>query len=321
MTTETTITSEPQRESKPAPTAAQQGTVNLVKASEPLGDKLRRLVVDAKHPRPILVAGWTITALTFLAVLGAAYLCWYLFPPQLWKWATLQWWHWLPAVFGFCFLFAIPTWVGWGAMSLTSFLADFSLSVADSALHKAQQAVRETEEEAIRRLEQTDGAGLLPLLKYSRAQLEAYYQIGLSQTRRGFFNSVLAMWLGFILLLVGVALYVVPMQQLGLKSPSQDFRILIMGGATIIEFISALFLWVYRSSTAELIHFYNTQMHIHTSILCFRIADTMEPAKSDDTKRAIVDKVLDWKSMPDNPPLVGSQGLRALLQPGMPKAA
>jgi hypothetical protein len=218
-------------------------------------------------------------------------------------------------------MFVIPIWVVMGATALTSFFADLSLAIEDAAVQQAQQTVRETEQEAISRFEQTDAAGLLPLLKYSRAQLEAYYAVGLSQTRKSFFNSVLAMWLGFILLLVGIALYVGPVEKIGLKPPTQDFKVLIMGGAAIIEFISALFLWVYRSSTAQLTYFYNRQMHSHTSILCFRIASTMETAKADDTKREIVQKVLDWTSMPARPPLIGAKGLRALLPASGPKPA
>jgi len=116
-------------------------------------------------------------------------------------------------------------------------------------------------------------------------------------------------------------MYVGPVEKIGLKVPSQDFRILVMGGGVIVEFISVLFLWVYRSATDQLTHFYNRQMQTHTSILCFRIASTMETAKADDTKGAIVDKVLDWTSMSKRPPLIGAKGLRALLSAGGSKAA
>lgn len=280
------------------------------KVRKPIAEKLRRLF--QRHPKALAV-GWSFAILVFLLVIPVAYLCWYVAPPSLWNWANEAWWHWIFAIFGFLFLFSIPIYVAAGASSLVSFVADLSLSIESAMVTTIHQAVRETENEAIRRLEDKDEAGLLPLLKYSRAQLEAYYRVGLSQTRRGFFNSVLAMWLGFLLLLVGVALYVGPVEKLGFKTPSHDFRILIIGGAAIIEFISALFLWVYRSSTSQLTYFYNRQMQTHTSILCFRIASTMDPAKADDVKRAIVDKVLDWTSVPEKIPLVGAKGFRALL--------
>jgi len=283
---------------------------------EPLADKLRRLLV--KHPK-ILIVGWCIVLLAFIIVIPLAYLCWYFLPIHLWKWANDVWWHWLAAWFGFLMLFVAPIWGVMIAFTITNYVTDLALWVEEIAVRKAKQTVHETEQEAINRLEQTDQAGLLPLLKYSRAQLDAYYEIGLNQTRRSFFNAVLAMWLGFALLLVGIALYVGPVEKLGLARPTQDFQILILAGATIIEFISALFLWVYRNTTAQLTFYYKRQMHSHTSILCFRMASTMQ--QSDDAKRAIIDKVLDWTEMPVRPPLAGTKGLRSLLPALGPKAA
>jgi hypothetical protein len=118
------------------------------------------------------------------------------------------------------------------------------------------------------------------------------------------------MWLGFILLLVGIALYVGPVEKLGLTRPPQEFNTLILSGAAIVEFVSALFLWVYRSTTAQLTYYYKLQMHNHTSILCFRMASTMQ--QPDEVKRVIIEKVLEWTSMPERPPLVGAKGLRTL---------
>jgi hypothetical protein len=265
------------------------------------------------------MVGWTVVILAFLLLIPIVYFSWYDLPQRLWKYANQEWWHWIPAFFGYMFLFIAPVWGGMGALALTGFFTDLSLSIEDAAVRDAQQVVRETEQDAINRLELTDAAGLLPLLKYSRAQLDAYYAIGLNQTRRSFFNAVLAMWLGFILLLLGIALYVGPVEKLGLTRPAQDFQILILSGAAIIEFVSALFLWVYRSTTAQLTYYYRRQMHSHTSILCFRMASTME--QPDETKRAIIEKVLDWSELPERPPLVGAKGLRSLLPTGAPNPA
>jgi hypothetical protein len=266
----------------------------------------------ARRPK-LQIVGWTIAALAFAALLPIAWLCWYWLPLRLWDWAASEWWHWVPAALGYLFLFVAPVWAVMAASGLAGTLASLAMEGEEAAVRQAQRSIRETEEDAIARLEQTDAAGLLPLLKYSRAQLEAYYAVGLSQTRKSFYNSVIAMWLGFVLLVLGVAFYVGPVELLGLKAPTQDFRILVMGGAAIIEFISALFLWVYRSSTAQITYFYNRQMHSHTSILCFRIASTMEPARADEVKRLIVEKALDWTGTPERPPLTGGRGMRALV--------
>lgn len=251
--------------------------------------------------------------LAFLLLLPIAYLCWYVFPPYLWAWAHKSLWHWIPAVFGFLFLWMPPIWGAMGASSLAGFVVDLSLSIQEAEVHKAQQAVRETEEDAMRSLEQTDKEGLLPLLKYSRAQLLAYYQMNMNQAKGSFVNSVVAMWLGFALLLMGVALFVGPVERVGLNRPTGDIKTLVMGGAAIIEFISALFLWVYQSSVAQLTYFYSAQMHSHTAILCFRMASTMESSKEDDAKSAIIDKVLDWNLMPERPQVRGAKGLLSVL--------
>jgi hypothetical protein len=223
------------------------------------------------------------------------------------------WWHWVPAVFGFMFLFFTPIWIVMGASEFARQLASISVQAQQAAVDRASRRVRETEEDAIARLESTDDAGLLSLLKYSRAQLEAYYAVGLSQTRKSFVNSVLAMWLGFALLLLGLALYVGPVEKIGLRPVTQEVSVLVIGGAAIIEFISALFLWVYRSSTAQLTYFYNRQMHTHSSILCFRIASSMEKSKGDDVKRLIVEKVLEGTVGPERITPAGGMGMRALV--------
>ena len=174
--------------------------------------------------------------------------------------------------------------------------------------------MRETEDDALRRLEKTDDAGLLPLLRYSRAQLDAYYAMGLGQTRRAFLNAALAMWLGFGLLVAGIALYIGPVEKLGLARPAGDFDWLILASAMVIEVVSALFLWVYRSTIGQLTFYYRLQMQSHTAIMCFRIADTMK--EPDDAKRAVIDKLLATGPAPERPAPMSARGLASLATGG-----
>ncbi|ABM35784.1 TRADD-N-associated membrane domain-containing protein [Polaromonas naphthalenivorans] len=321
MKDETVFAKEAEQE-PPAPGQRPEHTMGTpAEATKPVSRPerlLRQLLL--KRPKIVILA-WAVVVLVFLLLLPLAYLAWFQLPGRLWAFANEQWWHWIPAFLGFIAIVFIPLWAVMGAIALAGFLADISLSIEHAAIQDAQRVVRETEQDAISRLELTDVAGLLPLLKYSRAQLDAYYAIGLNQTRKSFFNAVLAMWLGFILLLIGIALYVGPVEKLGLTRPQQDFQILILSGAAIIEFVSALFLWVYRSTTAQLTYYYKRQMHSHTSILCFRMATTIQTLeKSDEIKKAIIEKVLDWNEMPERPPLVGAKGLRSLLPASEAKA-
>lgn len=276
----------------------------------PLSKRLGQFI--ARNPK-LLVFAWILTTAVFVSVVPVAYISWWIGIPYLSAWPSGRWLLWIPAAFGIFMLAFVPVWTLMLASYLLGYVADLSLSVEEESIRAAQTNVKETELDAIRRFENTDDAGLLPLLTYSRAQLDAYYQIGLSQTGRSFFHGIVAMWLGFGLLLCGLALYIVPLDKFGLNPPTQDFKILLLSGAAIIEFISALFLWMYRSTTAQLTYLYDRQMYSHTAILCFRMASTIERAKADETRASIVTKLLDWNAKPERPALPSGGGLAALL--------
>jgi hypothetical protein len=258
-----------------------------------------------------MVFGWTLATVCFLAILPAAYFTWYILVPRLWNWSVEHVWPFVFTWVAFLFLFCVPIWIAIAATSFARTLLDLYVAAEEAEFDQAVQTVRTRQNAALSASGETDSAGLLPLLRYSQEELTAYYRVGLNQTRRSFLNSVLAMWLGFILLLAGVALYVGPVEKLGLQRPDQEFKVLIMGGAAIIEFISALFLWVYRNSTGQLTYFYNRQMHTHNVVMCFRIASTMQ--NPDDTKKLIVEKVLQQTWAPERPPMIGAKGFQRLL--------
>jgi hypothetical protein len=274
-------------------------------------EKVRQFLL--RRPRAITI-GWIVVLLAFVAAIGVTVVCWFLLAPPLLEWANEQYWHWVPASFAFSLLlFGFPVWSFMGAGALFGYFADISLTMEDPAFARTQEAVRKTEQDAINQLEKKDTAGLLPLLRYSRAQLDAYYHLGLRQTKGSYYNAVIAMWLGFLVICVGIFLYVGPVEYLHLQRPTSDFYILILAGAVIIEFVSALFLWVYSSTTGQLTYYYDLQMHNHIAILCFRIASTMQAQQADETKRIVIARILEWSARPERPPVVGAKGLRALL--------
>jgi len=123
------------------------------------------------------------------------------------------------------------------------------------------------------------------------------------------------MWLGFGLLLTGLALYLIPLDKVGLKPPTQDFKVLLLSGAAIIEIISALFLWMYRSTTAQLTYLYDRQMYSHTAILCFRMMSVVNNKDTGDTTiGVIIAKLLDyWTAKPDRPGAPTGSGIASLL--------
>ncbi|PZU09617.1 MAG: hypothetical protein DI605_08040 [Sphingomonas sp.] len=229
----------------------------------------------------------------------------------IWRWSIKAPWRFLFSWVGLVLVYYPAIGIALGATNLTGVAVDATFVDDATDLTKVRQRVRQTEQEAINKLASSDQAELLPLLRYSRAQLDEYYAIGLKQTRRSYLSAVVAMWLGFALLFAGVLLYIAPVEQLGLKRPPADFRAVILSSAAIVEFIAALFLWVYRSTTGQLTFYYRLQMQSHTAILAFRMAGTMK--EPDDTKRHIVEAILHSTMTPERPSLIGGKGLAALV--------
>ena len=268
-----------------------------------------------RRPKLVTVA-WMVVVVLFICVLPVTYFSWWAGIENLWSWPGEKgnWLLWVPAGLGIFLLAFAPLWYLMIVMYLLRLVADISVSIEEEPIRAAQTSVMESEAETIKRFEDTDDAGLLPLLTYSRVQLDAYYTIGLNQSRKSFLHGIVAMWLGFTLLLVGLALYIVPLSKFGLNPPTENFEVLVLGGAAIIEFISALFLWMYRSSTAQLTYLYDRQMYSHTAILCFRMASTIEKDRGDETRAAIVTRLLDWNAKSERPAPPDGSRMAALLR-------
>jgi hypothetical protein len=130
---------------------------------------------------------------------------------------------------------------------------------------------------------------LILLLQYSSAELEAYYTMGLSQTQRSFKYSLISMWIGFIVIITGIILNIIPSTIFGIPAPPNINDISIAGGITI-ELVSALFLWVYKNSISNQNNFYERQLYNHNVILAETIASNMQDG--DKARLAIVEKLL-----------------------------
>lgn len=233
----------------------------------------------------------TVFVLLVLAtIVGLGYFCWYVWLPSLWKWGFEPTsWRSILSVLGAIYLVIIPflplAFIEFIGAIVNLYLKEQEEFVSEkfSALDKGQKSI-EIE------LDNNDKAGLIPIIRYSRLQLEAYYRIGLDQTHRSFRYSIIAMWIGFFVIISGVGINFLPTSIRSLFEVSNVRDISIAGG-TVIEIISALFLWVYRSSINQLTYFYNRQMDNHNVLICQRIAETME--KSDESKKVIIEKILE----------------------------
>lgn len=273
----------------------------------PFGVAFQRYV--QQRPRLFGVLILISIALMILAI-PVAYLLWWRVGSGLWKIVGGSPLHWLWAWFAFIVLFSVPFYVVVGGFKLLHIAVSYSVTRAKAEVEKVLDPLRQAEGQILKKVEKDDSAGLVPLLKYSRLQLEAYYKIGLSHTRRSFFYSIVAMWVGFVFIIVGFLVHIFPIEKWGLVSPTGDIKTVIMAGGAIIEFVSALFLWVYRNSTAQLTYFYNRQIYTHNVLMCFRIAGTM--TQSDEAKSNIIDKVLVRSWDVKRPPPVGAKSFGKL---------
>jgi hypothetical protein len=229
--------------------------------------------------------------------LGIVWFLWFRILPDVWTWAFAEWSiKNIPGAFAVLFLAVLPIYapvgVGIAILWVLRIYADAETAKVARIFDQGSQEQALIENE----LKANDPSGLVSLVQYSRIQLEAYYRIGLSQTEGSFRYSVIAMWIGFGVIMVGIVIRVVDLQRLGLQPPDTNISTLVIVSGAIIEVISALFLWVYRNSIRQFTYFYNRQMHSHSVLLCQKIAETMKAP--DDVKKMIVEKVLDasWKT-------------------------
>lgn len=264
--------------------------------------------------------GWRVPAL-ILSILGVVVglaglgYIWFWIIPLVLKWGFIPLsFKAIPAVFALFFLVTLPIWLPSVPASTAKNILGLYIEDQESEIKQKVHEVKEVQTDLESQLENDDTTGLIPLIRYSRVQLEAYYTIGLSQTQRSFRYSVIAMWIGFIIIGGGIIHYLVPLEQFGINPVGTDINVLIIAGGGIIELISALFLWVYRNSIAQLTYFYNRQMHTHNILMCYRIANTMD--KPDDTKRHIVEKVLERTWVLERPATLGAKGISKLFSHG-----
>lgn len=251
---------------------------------------------------------WRLPALG-LAVLGILFglggmgVVWIYTIPSIWRWgiagplADPLPWEWLkliPGAFALLMVSGLSVWLPGLPVLLAAQVLRVYAEATESEVTRQVDRLSIEQSAAERLLEDSDRTGLIPLVRYSRMQLEAYYKIGLSQTQRSFRYSLIAMWIGFVVILAGLVYQVLPLEHLfpsKTATSKADITVVAVAGSAIIEIVAALFLWVYRSSIVQLTYFYNRQMHIHNVVMCYRMASVMK--EPDSTVHSIIEKVLE----------------------------
>jgi hypothetical protein len=275
-------------------------------------------IKSERHPEPAVVRWLRVNpqyrrvALVFVAVslisssAIIAYVCWIRFLPPVWRWGfEPTTWRGILAFFGAFYLIVAPVvpfvFGGDWLSGIVNLFAEEREKQLKNSLSQLETSKVLTEES----LATNDATGLIPRVRYSRLQLESYYTIGLGQTQRSFRYSILAMWIGFLIIAGGIVLYAVPIRP---EIHRPNIHLLAIASGIVIELISALFLWIYRSSIGQLTYFYNRQMYLHSVLVAMKIADTM--TDSDQAKHSIIDRILDSESQSrlKQPPLYRFRG-------------
>lgn len=233
----------------------------------------------------VLVAG-------FLAL---AYLSWFVWLPDLWKWgfnpislkAVLS-------VLGAIYLLILPFTPIYAFRGAISGILQLYAEDAKSQATQHLQSVEQKQANFENIIGQKDTEGLLPLVTYSRLELEQYYLIGIEQAQKSYNNSIIAMWIGFVIIIFGIVSYILPFSLVNEDFQGGNFQILTIGSGVVIELVSALFLFIFRSSTNQLTYFYNRQIFIHNALLSYKMATSM--SDPDAAKKAIIDKILEFGS-------------------------
>ena len=243
----------------------------------------------------LTLVGLVLLILSAFAVL--AYLCWIAWLPKLWDWGFVEHnWKALrapTAVLGAMYLILIPLFpFTYGPKVLRPLLASY---VRDRSLQKAEEASKE-QIELEKDLIQKDTTGLIELVKNSRLQLQEYYYKGHSQAEKSFRYSILAMWIGFGVIITGVAAYIFQIVGSTSSTSTGGIHILTVASGAVIEVVSALFLWVYSRSIRQLTYFYDRQSYNHHIVMCTTIAEKAD--KPDDIRKLIVERVLEHSWVP-----------------------
>jgi hypothetical protein len=235
----------------------------------------------------------TLTVFGLLAFLALGYLCIFVWLPMLWAWGfDPLTWKAILSVLGAIYLVIIP-------FMPFAFLGDTVAGVlklyaedAEKEFTDRMNEIEQKQQNYESKLNEKDTEGLIPLITYSRIELEQYYKIGLSQTQKSYRYSITAMWLGFLIIAFGILSYIVPTKYINENLVSGNLQLLTIASGIFTEFISALFLWIYKSSVNRLTYFYNRQVFIHNALLAYKISNTM--TDPDKAKTIIVEKILDY---------------------------
>lgn len=253
--------------------------------------RLGRFAQFAMKKRARAIAYWSVTVLLGLLGLVLTALAYVWLIPRIYSWGfdPLSW-RAIPSAFGL--LFGVL--LSWLPILPSYYLGQAAVDavIEPEQLEDARQlqSVNQAQTELERDAEERDQDGIVEILRLSRLELDRWYTITLKQNRQSFRYAVLAMWVGFAILGVGLASAFGVTGLSDSSSAPLDIHFVVLASGTIVEFIAGLFLWIYRQSQDQFRYFYDRQMNGYGVLMAFRVANSM--TEPDASKASVVETLL-----------------------------
>lgn len=163
----------------------------------------------------------------------------------------------------------------------SSALLTFKTSI-DKKQH--QQEAKEIQEDADKIIgEAFKSDDVIDLMLKNVRELREYYIISKRQATNAFSASLIVCFLGFIVYIAGIAVFVIS---------GENALLLTTISGTIVEVISGLFFWLYRHAIKQLNIYHQRLGTTEKYLTAIRLVDKMGQDKHDDMYKHIIECVL-----------------------------
>ncbi len=163
----------------------------------------------------------------------------------------------------------------------SSALLTFKTSI-DKKQH--QQEAKEIQEDADKIIgDAFKSDDVIDLMLKNVRELREYYIISKRQATNAFSASLIVCFLGFIVYIAGIAVFVIS---------GENALLLTTISGTIVEVISGLFFWLYRHAIKQLNIYHQRLGTTEKYLTAIRLVDKMGQDKHDDMYKHIIECVL-----------------------------
>lgn len=235
----------------------------------------------------------TLGLLFFLALtIIIFYLAWLFVILPIWNWGGQVWYQLIIAIladgiiliFFFSFLISI--------ISRLWKILRFYVEIPSYIRSPEEELIDRWEKLTFNRLEQIEKK-LFQVIKYRRESLNYYYNTNFNQTKKSYRYSIIAMFIGFIIIIIGIISAFGFFDIVSTDIKETEINNVVIAGGVIAEMISALFLWIYNASSKQLMYFYSQQIQAHNALISFIISGTMKKETEEDkAKEKIIECIL-----------------------------